>query len=213
MKRFMKMFLSPDGGQGGGVAEGQQQTGQQSQTGQQGQNAPTFDYEKLASLVAGKQTVTEDTVLKSYFKQQGLSEEEMKQAVTAFKQQKAASQPDIGALQQEITQAKAQVAEAAVRNAAVMEAVNLGLDAKTIPYVLKMADLSAVMGQDGKIDQTKLKDAINKVLEDVPQLKPTAANNHGFQIGGDGGTQAQSQQQNQNNESKIPTKRWNRFNT
>ena len=37
------------------------------------QTTPEFDYDKLASLIAGKQTVTEDTVLKSYFKQQGLS--------------------------------------------------------------------------------------------------------------------------------------------
>lgn len=213
MKRFMKMFLSPDGGQGGGTAEGQQQTSQQTQAGQQGtqgQAPPAFDYEKLASLVAGKQTVTEDTVLKSYFKQQGLSEEEMKQAIAAFKKQKAASQPDLGVLQQEIAQAKAQAANAEIRNAATMEAVSLGIDAKTIPYVLKMVDLSAATGQDGKIDQAKLKDAINKVLEDVPQLKPTAANNHVFQIGGDGGGQDQNQQQN--NENKIPGKRWNRFN-
>ena len=31
--------------------------------------APEFDYEKLAALISGKQTVTEDTVLKSYFRE------------------------------------------------------------------------------------------------------------------------------------------------
>ena len=41
-------------------------------------NAPAFDYDKLASLITGKQSVTEDTVLKSYFKEQGLSADEMK---------------------------------------------------------------------------------------------------------------------------------------
>lgn len=212
MKKFMRMFFAPEGGQGGSGTGQQPEPNQQNQPPQQEpgkQNLPTFDYEKLASLVAGKQTVTEDTVLKSYFKQQGLSEEEMKQAVTAFKQQKAASQPDISVMEKQIAQANAQVAEANIQNAAIMEAVNLGLDAKTIPYVLKMAELSAVIGQDGKIDQAKLKDAINKVLEDVPQLKPAATDNRGFQIGGNGDQQLQ---QRQNNENQVPTKRWNRFN-
>ena len=37
--------------------------------GQQTQNSvQAFDYEKLASIINGKQTVAEDTVLKNYFK-------------------------------------------------------------------------------------------------------------------------------------------------
>ena len=31
-------------------------------------NALAFDYDKLASLITGKQSVTEDTVLKSYLR-------------------------------------------------------------------------------------------------------------------------------------------------
>lgn len=71
-----------------------------------GQTAPAaaIDYEKIASLIAGKQTATEDSVLKGYFKQQGLSQEEMAQAINTFKQQKAAQQPDVGALQQQAAQ-------------------------------------------------------------------------------------------------------------
>lgn len=214
MRRFMRMLLAPDGGQGGGGTEPQQKPDGQQQTGQQEpgkQTPPAFDYEKLASLVAGKQTVTEDTVLKSYFKQQGLSEDEMKQAVAAFKQQKAASQPDVSAMEKQIAEANARVAESTIKNAAIMEAVGMGLDARTIPYVLKMAELSAVMEQDGKIDQAKLKDAINKVLEDVPQLRPAAEDNKGFQIGGNG--DQQNPPQKQSNANPVPTKRWNRFNS
>ena len=190
----MRMYLEPDGGQGGDGA-GQQP---QNQNQPQNQQPPAFDYEKLANLVAGKQNVTEDTVLKSYFKQQGLSEDEMKQAVASFKQQKAASQPDVNALQTQIAEAQAEAKKSAVENAAILEAVGMGLDAKTIPYVLKMADLSAVTGQDGKINQETLKNAINKVLEDVPQLKPVTAENKGFQIGGNGG-----QQQNNASEAAL----------
>lgn len=212
MRRLIRRFFAPDGGQGGSGAQ-QQDSGRQPADEQEAdkQNSPAFDYEKLASIVAGKQTVAEDAVLKSYFKQQGLSEEEMKQAVKVFKQQKAAAQPDVSAMQEEIAKVRAQAAQSAIENAAIMEAVGLGLDSKTIPYVLKMAELSAVTGQDGKIDKEKLKGAITKVLEDVPQLKPVTEGNKGFQIGGNGDQQNQDQQK-QNNLNQMPTRRWNRFN-
>ena len=154
---------------------------------------PAIDYDKIAQLVAGKQAVTEDSVLKGYFKQQGLSEDEMKQAIAAFKQQKAASQPDVGTLQSQLAQFQAAAAQAQIQSAATMAAVGLGIDAKTIPYVLKMADMSQVVGQDGKINEETLKNALNKVLEDIPALKPQAAGSTGFvQVGASGGQAAQN---------------------
>ena len=151
---------------------------------------PEFDYDKLAQLVAGKQTVTEESVLKGYFKQQGLSKEQMDQAIAAYKQQQAANQPDVAAIQQQAVQAQAAAQQAMLDKEATLAAIGLGLDAKTIPYVLKMADLSQVMGQDGKINEETLKTALNKVLEDVPALKPQASGSTGFiQVGAASGQQ------------------------
>lgn len=155
--------------------------------------SPAIDYDKLAQLVAGKQTVTEDSVLKGYFKQQGLNQEEMTQAIAAFKQQKAASQPDVNAMQTQLAQAQAAAQQATLENAATMAAIGLGLDVKTIPYVLKIADLSQVIGQDGKINDEGMKNALNKVLEDVPALKPQAGQATGFvQVGATGGSSQQT---------------------
>lgn len=151
--------------------------------------APAFDYDKLASIISGKQTVTEDTILKNYFKQQGLSQEEATQAMQAFKVEKAKNNPDVTAIQSQLTQAQALAEKAEVERLATIEAVGLGLDVKTLPYVLKMADLSSVKGQDGKVNQEAVKNALNKVLEDVPQLKPVSGSNQGFQIGGSAGNQ------------------------
>ena len=135
--RFMRMYLEPDGGQGGDGA------GQQPQNQQPGnQQPPAFDYEKLASIVAGKQNVAEDTVLKNYFKQQGLSQEEAEKAIASFKEEKVKNTPDVTALQNQIAQEKAQAQKAQIEKDAVLTALSLGLDAKTIPYVLKLADLS-----------------------------------------------------------------------
>lgn len=189
--RFMKLFLEPDGGQGGASGNGSEGGAGASGAGNQQPQQP-FDYEKLASIIAGKQNVTEDTILKNYFKQQGLSQEDAQQAMAAFKAEKAKNTPDAAALQTQLTQEKALAQKAQIENAAMLEAMSLGLDVKTIPYVLKLADLTAVMGDDGKINTEATKNAITKVLEDVPQLKPVADGNRGFQIGGSGGNQQQN---------------------
>lgn len=178
--------------------EGAQGNEPQNPPNAQQQNTPfSFDYEKLASIVNGKQTVTEDTVLKNYFKQQGLSQEEATQAMQQFKEQKAKNTPDVESIQAQLTQAQTLAQKEAVEKAAVLEAVGLGLDAKTIPYILKMADFQEAVGQDGKINNETLKNAINKVLEDIPQLKPTQEPSGGFQIGGAGGQQQQTSQSDQ----------------
>lgn len=174
----------------------------------QGNPAPAFDYDKLASLITGKQNVTEDTVLKSYFKEQGLSADEMKQAIGAFKEQKAKNTPDIAKIQSEVESANNAKLTAEVNQSATLEAVKQGVDVASIPYVLKMADFSAVI-TDGKINTEKLTEAVKKVLDDVPALKKTADNSAGVQkIGGDGNGTSDGTKQN----SSVPTKKWNRFN-
>lgn len=172
-------------------------------------------------MLDGTLAAKEDTALKAYFKQQGLSQQEAEQAIAAFKQQKAANQPDVNALQGQVTEAQNQLAaaqaearQAQLESAATMAAVSLGMDAKTIPYVLKMADLSQAMGQDGKVNEEVLKSALNKVLEDVPALKPQATGSSGFtQIGAAGSPSQQAQQTSQTQQAAVPTKRWNRFNS
>lgn len=217
----LQFFASDSAGTEGtqGTQTQTQQAGQQQAAGStpaQANTAPTapeIDYDKLASIIQGKQSVTEDKVLKTYFEQQGLSPEEMKQAIATFKDQKAKNQPDISAMQQQIATNAKLAQQAAVRQAATMEAVTLGLNAKTIEYVLKLADLDGCMSDKGEADPEKIKAAINKVLEDVPALKPANDKNTGFQIGGnsDFAGSAQSQQA-VTQPNKVATKRWNRFN-
>lgn len=194
-KMNLQLFAEPAGtgtepGTGGGTQT--QQATQQAQTGQQAAS-PTIDYAKIQQMLDGTLAAKEDTALKAYFKQQGLSQEDVEQAIAAFKQQKAASQPDVTAIQQQLTQAQAIAQQATLDKEATLAAIGLGIEAKTIPYVLKMADLSQAMGQDGKVDGEALKTALNKVLEDIPALKPQAAGTTGFvQIGAASGQQTQS---------------------
>lgn len=206
-----------EGGTGDGGAGGSGSEGGTPPAGTQ--QPPQFDYDKLASLIAGKQSATEESVLKGYFKQQGLSKEQMDQAIVSFKQQQAANSPDVAGLQNQITEtqnqltaAQATVQAAKVENAAIMMAVSMGLDAKTIPYVLKMADFSQAAGKDGEINEETLKTALNTVLEAVPALKPQADGKTGFTQIGTGGSPTQHSQQTSAGQIAVPAKRWNRFN-
>ncbi len=173
------------------------------------QTQPAFDYDKLASLITGKQSVAEDTVLKSYFKEQGLSAEEMKQAIGAFKEQKAKNTPDLAKMQSDIDTANSAKTTAEINQSATLEAIKQGVDVTSVPYVLKMADFSAVI-TDGKINAEKLTEAVKKVLDDIPALKgKSAENDMGVQkIGGDGNDISDGTKPKAN----VPTKKWNRFN-
>lgn len=163
------------------------------------QNAPQpsapqvdIDYDKIASLVEGKQKVAEEQVLKGYFKQQGLSAEEMASAIDMFKKDKASRTPNIDELKGQISEKETLIAEAnrkwldaEITLEAYRIAPSLGVDITTLPYVLKMADTSKAV-TDGNVNADILKESIEAVLKDLPQLKVNPEiNNKGFKIGAD----------------------------
>ena len=131
---------------------------------------PVFDYDKLAGILEGRQKATEESVLKGYFKQQGITGEEAAQAIADFKKQKASKTPDIASIQAQLNAANSSALQATMENKALLMASDLGVDLKAMPYLIKMADLTEAV-KDGKVDDEKLKGALNKVLEAVPQLK------------------------------------------
>lgn len=194
----LQFFAEPAGG--GGTDGGAQpanagNTGQSGAAGNTGAGgAQQIDYARIQQMLDGTLSAKEDTALKAYFKQQGLSQQEAEQAISAFKAEKAKKQPDVNAMQTQLEQARSQVMQSQIENAAILEAVGMGIDAKTIPYLLKMADFSQAAGQDGNISNEAIKNALNKVIEDVPQLKPQPAGGAGFrQVGGSSGGNGQKQ--------------------
>lgn len=148
------------------------------------QSTPAIDYEKIASIVEGKQRVTEDTVLKNYFKNQGLTGEEMAQAISSFKSQKASTQPDVASLQEELRVAQAQALQTRIESNLQLAAIKQGVGSNVLPYVLKLAD-STNLTLDSKNEDYEA--VIAKVLEDVPAFKPEATASTGFtQVGSTG---------------------------
>lgn len=147
----------------------------------------TIDYDKIANILDGRMKATEDSVLKGYFKEQGLTGEEMAQAINMFKADKASKTPDIESLNAQITEANKRALNAELELKATEIATELGVSAAKVPYLLKMADTSKAT-KDGKIDKAKLKESLEAVLNDVPELKGQVqdSNNFGsFRIGAD----------------------------
>lgn len=192
----------------GGDGNGDQNAGSNNngQAGQQGgqnnQQTAGVDYDRLQEMINTATAKKENAVIKDYFMQQGLSENELHQAITAFKQSKEqqanAQQNANASLQNEVAAAQKDAEQARIELAATQVAITLGIEAKTVPYVLKMADFSKAKGTDGKISEDNVKAALEQVLKDVPALKPAKDSNGGFQIGGPGGGNA-----NQANEEAL----------
>ncbi|OLA14263.1 MAG: hypothetical protein BHW22_03940 [Eubacterium sp. CAG76_36_125] len=189
----------------GGDGNGDQNAGSNNngQAGQQGgqnnQQASGIDYDKIQSMLDTATAKKENAVLKSYFQQQGLSEEEVSQAIATFKQnkqQQVEQQQNANAsLQNEVAAAQKDAEQARIELAATKVAVELGINVKTLQYVLKMADFSKAKDADGKISEDNIKASLEQVLKDVPALKPSTENNSGFQIGAPAGNNNQSNEE------------------
>lgn len=150
---------------------------------------PTIDYDKIQGMIDSRNSKTEESVLKSYFQSQGLSSDEMKEAISTYKTQKEENNKQRGLdnakLQSQLQEANMKVLKAQIDNEAFKQAIDLGIDTKTIPYLTKLADFNSVTDEKGVIDSEKVKEALNKVLTDVPSLKPNKEESSGFVVGAD----------------------------
>lgn len=153
---------------------------------------PEIDYVKLAEIVNGRITKTEDSVLKGYFKQQGLSPEEAAQAMDAFKQsrQQSAQQEEqkVKDVEAENTKLKAQILNANIDSAITDVAVKEGIVAEKIPFLLKFVEREGLTNESGDIIDDKAKQAVEEVIKAFPDFKGTATAGGFQQIGAGGGS-------------------------
>ena len=162
---------------------------------QQG-TAPTIDYGKIQQMIDSRNQSSEDSILKSYFQKEGLSQEEAKEAIKNFKTQreenKQKEKVDNENLQNQLKDKDAVILKQNIEHEALLQALELGVDTKTIPYLIKLADFSGVTDEKGSIDGEKVKTALNKVLTDVPGLKQEKEKGiEGVQVGADASNSAQ----------------------
>lgn len=151
---------------------------------------PVIDYGKIQQMIGSRNQSSEDTILRSYFQKEGLSPEEAKKAIENFKTQREESKQrekvDNENLQSQLKDKDATILRQNIEKEALYQALDLGVEIKTVPYLTKLADFSSVVDDKGNIDKEKVKEALNKVLTDVPGLKKVEVDGKkGFQIGAD----------------------------
>ena len=103
MKNIFNLQLFDDGGEGGSGAQGGNagngNGGQNS--GNNGGQAGGFSFAQAEEIANARAQRAEKAALSSYFKQQGMSELEIEQAIEDCKANKAKSQPNIAAIEKE----------------------------------------------------------------------------------------------------------------
>ncbi len=146
-----------------------------------GNDGATFTQAQLDEIADARAERARNSALRSFFQQKGMEESEIAQAIEAYKQKRAESQPNIDSLQNQLMQAQQEAKKARIESMAMSEALSQGVDIQTAPYVIKLADIAKAAKEDGSIDAEAIKAAISKVLEDVPQFS-SAARGTGGQV-------------------------------
>ena len=168
---------------------------QQSNAGQNG-----IDYDKIQSMIDKGVQQKENAILKSYFEQQGMSEDEIKTAIgdyKAKKQTQAQEQSNAYAQLQESNKAlQAQLTQELLNKQAFNDCLDLGVDKNTIPYVIKSADFTDAINEKGEVKADKVREIIEKVLDDVPAFKGTSKDDKGFRVGVSGEPDDATEQEN-----------------
>ena len=169
--RFDLQLFADDGGDNpnAGGNDGGQETGDGGQ-GHAGttptDGGKTFTQAELDAIIA-KRLARERKAW-----EQQLEEERRKAAMTEAERLRAEKEE----AERRAQEAQQQAAQRLVQAEAKVVAMELGVKPDRIPYVLRLADLSSVdVDENGQVDATALRAAIEAVLRDVPELKGATA--------------------------------------
>ena len=161
----------------------------QPQVQQAQQVVPQIDYGKIEAMINKGTQQKENAILKSFFEQQGMTEDEVKSAITTYKAEqgkKAEEQKNAYAtMQAENEQLKAQILQSNINSKATDIGLDMGVDKNAVAYLIKMADLSKAVNEKNEISEEAIKNAFEEVLKNVPALKASVNSNTGFKVGAD----------------------------
>ena len=151
--------------------------------------APEIDYGKIEAMINKGTQQKENAILKSFFEQQGMTEDEVKTAISSYKAEqgkKVEEQKNAYAnMQAENEQLKAQILQNNINAKATDIGLDMGVDKNAVAYLIKMADLSKVVNEKNEISEEAIKNAFEEVLKNVPALKASTNSNNGFKVGAD----------------------------
>ncbi len=168
MKKHFNLQIFDDGGQSGAGAQGAQ--GGAAGTGNGGQastgnNGGGYSFQQAEEIANARAERAEKAALSSYFKQQGMSEEEISQAIKDFKANKEKQKPNVDALTQERDKAVAELE--AIKQTQALTAK--GVKAEDMDYV--QFKIGKLMEADDKLDFEK---AMTKFIKENPRYTSSA---------------------------------------
>nr|WP_288753883.1 hypothetical protein [uncultured Anaerostipes sp.] len=162
MRKRMYLQLFEDGtgagsnGQGGNNAGNG--NGNQGNAGETG-NQATFSYAQAEEIAQARAERAERSALKSYFQQQGMSEDQVTQAIADYKAQQKKNQPNVTQMRQDLADARNEVQQ--MKNEKFL--ASKGVKTDDLDYVLykvsKMTD-----------EKTSFEKAADKYLKENPRF-------------------------------------------
>ena len=186
------------------TAATQQDTNTQAQGGNSAGNTQTqtagVDYDKIQAMIDKGTTQKENAILKSYFEQQGMSEDDVKSAISDWKSRKqtqAQAQTDsFNKLQESNKALQERLTQELLKKQAFSDCLDLGIDKNTIPHVIKCADFTDAINEKGEVNAEKVRASVEQVLKDVPAFKSSASEKQGFKVGISGEQDDVTEQEN-----------------
>lgn len=159
-----------------------------------------IDYDKIQSMIDKGVQQKENAILKSYFEQQGMSEDEIKTAIGDYKSKKQtqaqAQAGELTKLQNANTELQSRLTNELLSKQAFNDCLDLGVDKNTIPYVIKSADFKDAIDDKGEVKADKVREAVEQVLKDVPAFKGTSNDDKGIKFGVSGEQDDATEQEN-----------------
>ena len=159
-----------------------------------------IDYDKIQNMINKGVQQKENAILKSYFSQQGMTEEEIKSAINDWKSKKQSSaqeqKDNLEKLKSSQKELQEKLNKELLNKQAFNDCLDLGVDRNTIPYVIKSADFTEAIDEKGEIKADKVREIIEKVLTDVPAFKSNRNEDKGFKIGVGAETEEATEQEN-----------------
>lgn len=174
-------------------------TEQVSEAAEATESAKQVNTEEAERIAQERSSRAERAALKSYFKQQGLTEQEAQQALEDFKTKREAEEEanrnNLAHLQNKVAAFEKQEAEQMrmanlrlIRSEAMVQAMGLNIRPDRVNYAIRLADLSGVtVDEQGNPDETAIREALGQVIKDLPELtnqKEEAQS--GFKLGAPG---------------------------
>lgn len=132
------------------------------------------DYGKLEEIINKGINQKENSILKSYFSQQGLSEDEMKEAIANFKNSRKSEEEKNNKSFEDLTNnysnLQKQFNQERLNNALNLSLMKKGLSEEQIPFISKMVEVEGILNDKSEINQDKLNENIEKVFKAFPNL-------------------------------------------